>query len=225
MLTSLVDLPARVARGPRRSARAASRVGFVGLAASKLPELFDAHAATSSSIGEPERAAMRLAAGEALSGRVQQPRRSRISTPSVSALGPRRRPRAAAVVASVRRPPGRRLFPLLASRGCPEFCTYCPHRILASYRDRAGRRTSSTNSSICAAQRASPYVVFRDPLFSEDRDRCLALCDEILSRGLEAAFECETRLDRLDPELLRHAARGRAWRRSASASRPRRPKR
>src|SRR5437870_1698069 len=27
-------------------------------------------------------------------------------------------------------------FPLLASRGCPEFCTYCPHRILAGYRAR-----------------------------------------------------------------------------------------
>jgi radical SAM superfamily enzyme YgiQ (UPF0313 family) len=48
-----------------------------------------------------------------------------------------------------------------------------------------------------------PYVVFRDPLFSEDRDRCLTLCDEILARGLKLRFECETRLDRLDPQLLR----------------------
>jgi radical SAM superfamily enzyme YgiQ (UPF0313 family) len=47
-----------------------------------------------------------------------------------------------------------------------------------------------------------PYVVFRDPLFSEDRNRCLALCDEIRARGLRLRFECETRLDRLDPELL-----------------------
>src|SRR5581483_572012 len=28
-------------------------------------------------------------------------------------------------------------YPLLASRGCPEFCTYCPHRILAGYRARS----------------------------------------------------------------------------------------
>jgi hypothetical protein len=28
-----------------------------------------------------------------------------------------------------------------------------------------------------------PYVIFQDPLFSQDRDRPLALSDEILSRG------------------------------------------
>ena len=54
---------------------------------------------------------------------------------------------------------------------------------------------------LCAVK-DHPYVVFRDPLFSEDRSRCLELCDEIASRGLALRFECETRLDRLDPELL-----------------------
>ena len=47
-----------------------------------------------------------------------------------------------------------------------------------------------------------PFIVFRDPLFTNDRDRCLALCDEIRSRGLKIRFECETRLDRLDAPLI-----------------------
>jgi hypothetical protein len=47
-----------------------------------------------------------------------------------------------------------------------------------------------------------PFVVFRDPLFTNDRERCLALCDEIRSRGLKIRFECETRLDRLDGSLI-----------------------
>src|SRR5258708_23801686 len=47
-----------------------------------------------------------------------------------------------------------------------------------------------------------PYVIFRDPLFSVDRDRAMALADGIRSRGLDLRFECETRIDRLDPELL-----------------------
>jgi len=52
------------------------------------------------------------------------------------------------------------------------------------------------------------HVVFRDPLFTQDRDRVLELCDGIRSRRLPHTFECETRLDRLDDELLRvmHAA-------------------
>jgi anaerobic magnesium-protoporphyrin IX monomethyl ester cyclase len=50
--------------------------------------------------------------------------------------------------------------------------------------------------------------VFRDPLFSQDRDRVLALCDGMRARRLTHSFECETRLDRLDEELLTimHAA-------------------
>src|SRR5262249_49804867 len=82
-----------------------------------------------------------------------------------------------------------------------EFCTYCPHRILASYRGRPAAHIVDELEYLCSLKRR-PYVVFRDPLFSEDRDRCLALCDEMRSRGLALRFECETRLDRLDPELL-----------------------
>jgi radical SAM superfamily enzyme YgiQ (UPF0313 family) len=50
--------------------------------------------------------------------------------------------------------------------------------------------------------RAPLHVVFRDPLFSQERDRVLGLCDGIRSRGLRHTFECETRLDRLDDALL-----------------------
>ena len=90
---------------------------------------------------------------------------------------------------------------MLASRGCPEFCTYCPHRF---WQDTGCDRwrTSPTSSKSCAPGIRTRYIVFRDPLFSEDRERCLALCDEIGARGLKLRFECETRLDRLDPTLL-----------------------
>jgi len=92
-------------------------------------------------------------------------------------------------------------FPLLASRGCPEFCTYCPHRILAGYRARSISNIVDEIERLCDQVR-EPYVIFRDPLFSEQRDRCIELCDEIERRGLTFTFEAETRLDRLDVELL-----------------------
>jgi radical SAM superfamily enzyme YgiQ (UPF0313 family) len=47
-----------------------------------------------------------------------------------------------------------------------------------------------------------PYVIFRDPLFTEQRERVVELCDEIKRRGLNLTFEAETRLDRLDVDLL-----------------------
>src|SRR6185295_6426121 len=87
------------------------------------------------------------------------------------------------------------------SRGCPEFCTYCPHRILAGYRARSIANIADEMERLCDQYRR-PYVIFRDPLFTEQRERCLELCDEIRTRGLELTFEAETRLDRLDTELL-----------------------
>src|SRR5438132_4437198 len=84
-------------------------------------------------------------------------------------------------------------FPLLASRGCPEFCTYCPHRILADHRGRSVMNIVDELQELCERY-PRPYVVFRDPLFTEERDRCLALADEIAARGLSMRFECETRL-------------------------------
>jgi anaerobic magnesium-protoporphyrin IX monomethyl ester cyclase len=93
------------------------------------------------------------------------------------------------------------VFPVLASRGCPEFCTYCPHRILEAHRMRSIASIVEELTYLCALS-PRPYVLFRDPLFSQDRARCLALAEAIVSRGLSLTFECETRLDRLDPELL-----------------------
>src|SRR4029453_2763832 len=92
--------------------------------------------------------------------------------------------------------------PLLASRGCPEFCTYCPHRILAGYRARSVGNILDELESIADRFRR-PFVIFRDPLFSVDRDRALAIADGIRSRGLDLRFECETRIDRLRPDRLK----------------------
>src|SRR3954465_2071232 len=91
--------------------------------------------------------------------------------------------------------------PLPPTRGCPEFCAYCPHRILAGYRARSIANIVDEIERLCD-QHPRPYVIFRDPLFTEQRKRCLELCDEIQTRGLTLPFEAETRLDRLDIELL-----------------------
>jgi len=40
-------------------------------------------------------------------------------------------------------------YPLLASRGCPEFCTYCPHRILAGYRARSIANIADELERLC----------------------------------------------------------------------------
>jgi anaerobic magnesium-protoporphyrin IX monomethyl ester cyclase len=199
VLSSLIDHRNETAWADQMRARGA-KVGFIGIAASKMPGLFADHCDFIFA-GEPESAAMRLAAGDVPCGIIR-------SEP-VSDLDALPFPRWDLITEhqgrkhSVRwssRPIGGG-FPLLASRGCPEHCTYCPHRILAGYRARSIANIADELERLCDQVRR-PYVIFRDPLFTEHRDRCVELCDEIQARGLTLRFEAETRLDRLDVDLI-----------------------
>ena len=199
VLSSLVDHKAEATWADQMRARGV-KVGFIGITASKMPELYRDHCDFILN-GEPEAAVMRLAQGEMPSGIVVSeqiddldslpfPRWDLVTEDRGRKLG----------IKWSSRPVGGG-YPLLASRGCPEFCTYCPHRILAGYRARSIANIVDEIERLCD-QVSRPYVIFRDPLFTEQRDRVIELCDEIQRRGLVLTFEAETRLDRLDIELL-----------------------
>jgi radical SAM superfamily enzyme YgiQ (UPF0313 family) len=198
VLSSLVDYKNETAWADRMRARGV-KVGFLGITASKMPALFNDHCDFILD-GEPEAGVMRLAHGTIPEGIVASEQiddLDAIPFPRWDLITEHR------VKFGIRwssRPIGGG-FPLLASRGCPEFCTYCPHRILAGYRARSIGNIVDELERLCDQYR-QPYVIFRDPLFTEQRERCLELCDEIQARGLQLTFEAETRLDRLDPDLL-----------------------
>jgi radical SAM superfamily enzyme YgiQ (UPF0313 family) len=198
VLSSLVDYRRETEWARRMRARGV-KVGFLGLASQKIPRLFEADADFILD-GEPEAALIRLVGGERLSGMVSSPQIDDLDTlpfPNWEPLlGARRRVR----VPFAGRPAGGAL-PVLASRSCPEFCTYCPHRIQTKWRARSVGNILDELSYL-QDTRGSLHIVFRDPLFSQERDRVLELCDGIRSRQLSHTFECETRLDRLDAELL-----------------------
>jgi anaerobic magnesium-protoporphyrin IX monomethyl ester cyclase len=199
VLSSLVDHKAETTWADAMRARGV-KVGFIGITASKMPELFRDHCDFIYN-GEPEAAVMRLAQGEIPSGTV--------ISEQINDLDALPFPRWDLITEEGSRKPGFKLFtrpvgggyPLLASRGCPEFCTYCPHRILAGYRARSIANIVDEMERLCD-QVKRPYVIFRDPLFTEQRDRVVELCEEIGRRGLNLTFEAETRLDRMDTDLL-----------------------
>src|SRR5262245_32068975 len=181
VLSSLVDYKNETAWADQARARGV-KVGFIGITASKMPELFQDHCDFILN-GEPEAAVMRLAHGEMPSGIVVSEQIDDLDSlpfPRWDLVTEDRSKRFGIRWSS--RPVGGG-YPLLASRGCPEFCTYCPHRILAGYRARSIQNIADEMERLCD-QYPQPYVIFRDPLFSEQRDRCLELCDEIKARGL-----------------------------------------
>src|SRR5262249_53750861 len=117
VLTSLVDYRREAAWAQEQRERG-MRVGFVGLAASKLPQLFEQHG-DFVVVCEPEQATIRLAAGERLNGRVQSAPVDDLSTlpfPRWDLVGARTR--RGLSLPFTGRPVGGS-FPLLASRGCP----------------------------------------------------------------------------------------------------------
>jgi radical SAM superfamily enzyme YgiQ (UPF0313 family) len=198
VLSSLVDYRRETEWARAMRARGV-RVGFIGLAAQMLPHLFERDADFVIA-GEPESAVMQLAAGAQLSGVVDSAAVEHLDALPFPFWEPLVLSRRRVRIPFAGRPVGGAL-PVLASRSCPEFCTYCPHRIQAGYRSRSVPSILD-ELAFLADTRGPLHIVFRDPLFSQDRDRVLELADGIRQRALPHTFECETRLDRLDEALL-----------------------
>jgi len=203
ILTSLVDY-----KHERSWAQVASqnglRVGFLGTTATHMPELFE-DAGSFVICGEPETACLELASGSELKGRVRSTAITDLDAlpfPRWDLIKSRR-------FGYVNR--GRfgltRAVPMLTSRSCPEHCTYCPHRITAGFRARSDDNVLDELAELCRGHERI-HVVIRDPLFTLDRDRCFRIAEGIRARRLKLTFECETRMDDLDEELIRslHAA-------------------
>src|SRR5258708_4887000 len=181
VLSSLVDYKNETAWADRMRAKGV-KVGFIGITASKMPELFAGHCDFILN-GEPEAAVMRLAQGEIPAGVTISEQINDLDSLPFPRWDLVTEDRRRLGIKWSSRPVGGG-FPLLASRGCPEHCTYCPHRILAGYRARSIANIADELERLCDVVKR-PYVIFRDPLFTEQRDRVLALCDEIQARGLQ----------------------------------------
>jgi len=99
---------------------------------------------------------------------------------------------------------GVKYAPVFASRGCAFRCYYCPYpmgfgeRIV--YRDPV-----RVVGEIERLQRKFGVqgVLFRDQVFSMDWDRTRRLCEEIIRRRLNVEWVVETRLDRVNGDILR----------------------
>jgi len=199
VLSSLVDYRHEVEWAEEARQRFRMRVGFFGAPATHMPELLEGHADFIIK-GEPEYAALRMAAGEIPKGFVDSPAIPDLDTLPFPAWHLFHRK---TVLHAVGRSlePVHAAFPILSSRSCPEFCTYCPHRITAPYRSRSPESVVAEIEDICARY-GRAYLVFRDPLFTQERSRNTAIAEGIIRKNLPVRFECETRLDDLDKELI-----------------------
>ena len=99
---------------------------------------------------------------------------------------------------------GKVLFPLITSRGCVFWCDFCStvRMFGRGYRWRSPKNVVD-EMQLVHDKYGIDQVTFYDDAFSVDRDRVLKICEELHARKLDMTWDCGTRVDMVDRELLK----------------------
>lgn len=173
-------------------------IGFIGPFSSAMPELFLEHCDFVVD-GEPEDAFYRMTRGEELKGIVK-------SNP-IADLDSLPFPRwdvfpykEYSYFPALREKP---FLPVLSSRGCSYGCNYCPY--LVHYPKWRGRSHKNVLDEIgyLIDRFGMRAMLFRDPVFTLDRERTERIATGMLDREYKIKWACETRIDKVDKDLLK----------------------
>ena len=104
-----------------------------------------------------------------------------------------------AYIAYGRQKYGYAITTVMSTRGCPFACEFCSNVVFGdSYRERSpGNVVDEVEEALALGY---DRISFADDVFTLDRRRVLAVCDEIARRGLRFTWECLGRVDTLDGE-------------------------
>ena len=90
----------------------------------------------------------------------------------------------------------------ITSRGCSHRCIFCDKTVSGSVpRLHSPGRVLDELEAAIDTERAG-YVVFFDDEFTVDPQRLGAICEGMLSRGIDLHWKCESRVDSIRPEML-----------------------
>jgi anaerobic magnesium-protoporphyrin IX monomethyl ester cyclase len=98
---------------------------------------------------------------------------------------------------------GNIIFPVMTSRGCVYWCDFCTavRMFGRKYRMRNPKKVVDELEALYNKYGEKQYT-FYDDAFTVNQARTNEICDEILKRGLNIRWDCETRVDMVSKELL-----------------------
>jgi anaerobic magnesium-protoporphyrin IX monomethyl ester cyclase len=100
---------------------------------------------------------------------------------------------------------------LISSRGCPQACTFCDRSVFGNrYRYFSEDYLWELISSL-RRQYGIRHLVFTDDQFAAFRPRLVRLCERLARGGLDMQWNCDARVDSVDPDLLRLMKRAGCW--------------
>lgn len=107
-----------------------------------------------------------------------------------------------AYIAHGKKKDGRAVTTVMSTRGCPFACEFCSNVVFGhSYRERSpGNVVDEIEEALALGY---DRISFADDVFTLDRRRVAAVCEEIARRGLRFSWECLGRVDTLDFETAR----------------------
>lgn len=92
---------------------------------------------------------------------------------------------------------------LSSSRGCPAACSFCASPTFWGRRVRYRSAHSVTEEMLFIREQFGlTYLSLRDDTFTADRRRTVALCQELISRRINLFWNCQSRVEAIDPETL-----------------------
>ncbi|MFG0316569.1 MAG: B12-binding domain-containing radical SAM protein, partial [Planctomycetota bacterium JB042] len=94
-------------------------------------------------------------------------------------------------------------IPIVSSRGCPYACTFCDAEMTPrNYRAMSAERTVELMDKMMRDYDA-PQMFFFDDLFTINKKRVMAICEELIRRGIFVEWSAESRVDTVTHEMLR----------------------
>lgn len=99
---------------------------------------------------------------------------------------------------------GKILFPLITSRGCVFWCDFCStvRMFGRGYRWRSAKNVVD-EMQLIHDKYGVDQVTFYDDAFTVDRKRVFDICQELHDRKLDLIWDCGTRVDLVDREMLK----------------------
>lgn len=93
---------------------------------------------------------------------------------------------------------------MVTSRGCPYRCAYCSKPVFGSkFRAQSAERVVAEMEYL-HKQFGVREIAFYDDSFTIDKKRVHAMCNLVINKKLKIAWTCETRVNLVDKELLKH---------------------
>ena len=94
------------------------------------------------------------------------------------------------------------------SRGCPFNCVYCPYPISQGRRWRSiSHKRMLEEAKILKEEFGYRYILYRDALFTNNKERTIDFCEGIIESNLDLKWRCETAFSKVDTETLSFMAK------------------